>query len=114
VVQECSSCGWMAYPPDVLCPNCLSRDRQFHWRPLEGRGVLRSWTVVRTAFLPGFAPDTPYVVAVAEMAEQRGLRLTARLQDGPVPGLAYGAPVTTEFASLDDETKVPVLRLAGS
>jgi len=114
VVQQCRSCGWMAYPPDVLCPNCLSKDRQFRWCPLEGHGVLRSWTVVRTALLPGFAPDVPYVVAVAEMPEQPGLRLTARLEDGPGPGLVYGAAVTTEYASLDDDMKVPVFRLAGS
>lgn len=111
VAQQCTECGWMAYPPDVICPNCLAGGRSFLWRELSGRGALRSWTVVRTAFLPGFADYVPYVVAAVEMEEQKGLRLTARLLDGPDADLAYGSPTETLFEEVADGVRVPVFRL---
>jgi uncharacterized OB-fold protein len=114
VAQRCLSCGWLAYPPDVICPNCLSQERRFDWHPLSGKGLLRSWTVVRTAFLPGFAPYLPYVVAAVEMPEQKGLRITARMQAGSDPDPSYGAPVETLFEELGEGVRVPVFRLSRS
>lgn len=111
VVQECTECGWLAYPPDAVCPGCLTPKRSFRWRQVSGRGVLRSWTVVHTAFLPWFGPLVPYVVAAAELEEQGGLRLTARLADPPGTPLAYGAPVDTVFEELADGVAVPLIRL---
>ncbi len=111
VAQQCTECGWMAYPPDIICPSCLSTGRSFVWKRLSGRGTLRSWTVVRSAFLPGFASYVPYVVAAVEMEEQKGLRLTARLVDGPGAPLRYGSPVETLFEEIADGVNVPVFRL---
>ena len=113
VVQQCTKCGWMSYPPDLICPNCLATDRDFTWTPLSGRGTLRSWTIVRTAFLPGFASHVPYVVAAVEMEEQKGLRLTARLLDGADATLSYGSPVETLFDEVAEGVRVPVFRLVG-
>lgn len=72
--------------------------------------MVRSWTVVHTAFLPGFDPYVPYVVAVAELVEQSRLRFTARLAQGATPALRYGAAVETVF---DDSggVAVPLLSL---
>jgi uncharacterized OB-fold protein len=114
VMRRCQKCGWLSYPPDVICASCLSPERAFDWQAVSGRGVLRSWTVVHTAFLPGFAPYVPYVVAAVELEEQPGLRLTARLAAPPgsgLPGLEYGRPVETEFEDLSQGVTVPVFRL---
>lgn len=114
VMQQCTECGWMAYPPDVLCAGCLTQKRSFRWREVSGRGVLRSWTVVHTAFLPWFGPHVPYVVAAAELEEQRGLRLTARLAAHDGAALAYGAPTETVFEELAEGVAVPLIRLTES
>jgi uncharacterized protein len=67
--------------------------------------------VIRTAFLPGFAPYVPYVVAAAELIEQPGLRLVAGLAADPGSGLVYGAPVETVFEDVADGVAVPLFRL---
>lgn len=117
-IRRCERCGWMSYPPDVVCASCLSPDRSFSWQEVSGRGTLRSWTIVHTAFLPGFAPYVPYVVAAAELEEQPGLRFTARLLDGPDAPLKYGAPVETDFEDVPERNgagvTIPVLRLVAS
>jgi uncharacterized OB-fold protein len=114
VVQRCTSCGWLSYPPDVTCSRCLTTRPLFEWQTVSGRGTLRSWTVVHTAFLPGFMPYVPYVVAAAELAEQSGLRLFARLVDAGETTLTYGAPVETVFEDVADGVAVPVIRLLES
>jgi uncharacterized OB-fold protein len=114
VIQRCEHCGWFSYPPEVLCSNCLSPEREFRWEPVSGQGSLRAWTVIRTAFLPGFAPYVPYVVAAAELDEQPGLRFTARLTDGPDSSLVYGARVETVFESVTEDVAIPMLRLVRS
>jgi uncharacterized OB-fold protein len=113
VVSRCRHCGWLSYPPDTVCGRCLHVPPGFDWEEVSGRGTLRSWTIVRTAFLPGFAPYVPYVVGAVELSEQAGLRLVARMADGPDAGLAYGAPVETGFEDMADGVAVPLFHLAG-
>jgi uncharacterized OB-fold protein len=112
-IQRCTNCDWLSYPPDILCARCCSPQRSFRWETVSGRARLRSWTVVRTAFLPGFAPYVPYVVAAAELEEQDGLRVTARLVDGPYAALTYGAAVETVFEDMAGGVAVPMFRLVG-
>jgi uncharacterized OB-fold protein len=111
-VQRCGNCGWLSYPPDVVCSNCLDPERSFRWEVVSGRGTLRSWTVIRTAFLPGFTPYVPYVVAAVELEEQAGLRIVARLVDAPEGTLAYGAAVETRFDDMSPGVAIPVFALA--
>lgn len=112
-IQRCAACSWYAYPPDVICVSCLSPERQFRYEPVSGRGRLRSWTVTHDAFLPGFRADAPYVVADVELDEQAGLRMMARLVDGPGAALAVGAPVEVVFEDVAEGMAVPQFRLAG-
>lgn len=80
-LQKCGSCGWFSYPPRLVCTSCRADPPSFTWEPVSGRGRLKTWTVMRDAFLPGFVPDIPYIVADVELVEQPGLRLVARLAD---------------------------------
>jgi uncharacterized protein len=113
VIQRCTNCGWLSYPPEIICSSCLSPRRSFVWEPVSGQGTLRSWTVVRTAFLPGFARYVPYVVASVELVEQPGLRLAARLVEGSNDGLVYGAQVETVYDDVAEGVAIPMFRLVG-
>jgi hypothetical protein len=64
------------------------------------------------AFLPGFTPYVPYVVAAVELEEQAGLRMVARLVDGPDGPLGYGAAVETRFDDVAPGVAIPVFGLA--
>jgi uncharacterized OB-fold protein len=106
-IQRCTECGWYAYPPNVVCGNCLSPEPSFHYQPVSGRGRVTTWTVVHQAFLPGFAADVPYVVAEVELEEQDGLRMVARLAGARPGDLAIGLPVEVAFDDVATGIAVP-------
>ena len=111
-IQRCTVCGWYSHPPDVVCVNCLSPERSFRFEPVSGQGRLRSWTVMRDAFLPGFKSDVPYVVVDVELPEQAGLRMIGRLVDGAGAPLALDAEVEVVFEDVAGGVAVPQFRLS--
>ncbi|WP_244324262.1 Zn-ribbon domain-containing OB-fold protein [Mycobacterium timonense] len=111
-VARCARCGKFSMPPGVACPHCHATDPGFDFTPVSGRGVIRSWTVVRQAFLPGFDADLPFVLVDVELAEQAELRLIGRLLDGADADLDVGDPVTVGFEDLAPGVAVPAFELA--
>jgi hypothetical protein len=110
-LARCAHCGTYVHPPGVVCPGCLSTDGQFAFVPVSGRGTVRSWTVLRDSFLPGFRDDVPFVLVDVELDEQAELRLIGRLVDGPEAPLRIGDRVTTVFDSLAPGVAVPAFAL---
>jgi uncharacterized protein len=111
-VARCSRCSSFAHPPDVVCPHCGSTDPDFAFTPMSGRGTVRSWTVVRQSFLPGFDQDLPFVLVDVELVEQPDLRIIGRLLDGPHAPLEVGAGVEVAFEDLTTGISVPAFTLA--
>jgi uncharacterized OB-fold protein len=66
-VQKCDGCGRFVFYPRPYCPECLSE--ALTWTPLSGRGRVYTYTIVRRAMNPAFAPDVPYVFAIVELEE---------------------------------------------
>jgi len=60
----CNSCNAVIFPPAAMCRECGSTD--LTPAELSGRGVLRTFTVIRVA-PEGKTP--PYIVAMAELDE---------------------------------------------
>lgn len=110
-LPRCSACARFTLPAGALCPRCGSTDPAWTTEPVDGAATVRSWTVVRDAFLPGFADDVPYVIVDVELDVQPGLRLLGRLTDGPDAPLHVGARVTAAFDRLDDDFAVPAFTL---
>ena len=78
---------------------------------VEGGATVRSWTIVRDSFLPGFADDVPYVLVDAELDAQSNVRMIGRLVDGVDAPLAVGDRVTVTFDQLADGMAVPAFAL---
>jgi len=108
-LARCSRCGAFAHPPDVVCPHCGSTDPDFTFVSVSGNGRIRSWTVMRQSFLPGF--DVPFVLVDVELDVQPELRLIGRLLSGETPGLTLGARVRLEFEDLRTDVAVPAFEL---
>lgn len=106
-MQQCVSCTWYAYPPNIICTNCLVDPPEFAWAVVSGRGFVKSWTVLRDAFLPGFTADTPYAVGDIELLEQPGLRMIAQVRDIAADELSCGLPVRVEFDDVAEGAAVP-------
>lgn len=111
-LARCSRCGAFAHPPAPVCPHCHHADPGFVFTPVAGRGTVRSWTVIRRAFLPGFDGDVPFVLVDVALDGQDDLRLVGRLLDGPDAPLHVGDPVTVDFEQLGAGVAVPAFTLA--
>nr|WP_090343518.1 OB-fold domain-containing protein [Mycolicibacterium malmesburyense]CRL74553.1 putative nucleic-acid-binding protein containing a Zn-ribbon [Mycolicibacterium malmesburyense] len=109
-VARCSQCRTLTLPPDAICAACGSTDPRYVFTPVSGRGVVRSWIVVRQSFLPGFA--VPFVLVDVELEEQDDLRLIGRLLDADAAELHIGAAVSVTFEDVNDEIAVPAFELA--
>ena len=60
----------LSHPPDAVCPHCGSIDPAFEFTPVDGSGSVRSWTVMRQSFLPGF--EVPFVLVDVELLGTSG------------------------------------------
>jgi uncharacterized OB-fold protein len=112
-VARCSRCRSFAIPPDQACPHCGSTDPGFEFEPVSGQGVVRSWTVLRQSFLPGFEADLPFMLVDVELAEQDELRMIGRLLDGSDAPVSLGARVRAAFEDVAPGISVPAFVLAG-
>ncbi len=108
-VARCGRCDAATMPPDIVCPHCHSTDPEFRFVPVSGRGVVRSWTVIRQSFVPGF--DVPFVLVDVELTDAPTVRLIGRLLDGPDAALSQGDLVGVAFEDLDDGVSVPAFAL---
>jgi uncharacterized OB-fold protein len=109
VLARCARCAKFSHPPGTVCPHCGSTDPAFEFIPVDGSGSVRSWTVMRQSFLPGF--DVPFVLVDVELFAQADLRLIGRLLDGPDAPLRLGASVRLAFEDLAPGVAVPAFAL---
>ena len=66
---------------------------------------------MRDAFIPSFRGDIPWVIVTVELEEQKGLRMIARLMDGPKATVSLDAPVEVVFEDVTPEVTLPQFRL---
>jgi uncharacterized OB-fold protein len=102
--QRCADCATYIHPPSPVCPECLSRESTV--AAVSGRATVYTWTVNHQPWIPGF--DPPYVVAVVEIEEQPGLRLTTNIVNCEPDEVEIGMPVKVLFDEREDEIFIPL------
>ena len=110
VLARCSRCGAFTHPPDLACPHCGSTDPAFVFTPVDGTGTIRSWTVMRQSFLPGF--EEPFVLVDVELQAQADLRMIGRLMDGLDAAINVGSAVSIVFEDIAPRVSVPAFTLS--
>jgi uncharacterized OB-fold protein len=75
LLQKCNDCGKLNMYPRHACPHCQSLS--LGWQKSDGRGVLHSFTVLRTGAPEGFESELPYALGIIKLDE--GVQLLARL-----------------------------------
>ena len=113
-MQCCMHCGRYEHPPTGLCQGCCAAQPKFEFRPVSGQGTLVSWTIMRDSFIPSFRNDIPFAIGLIELREQKGLRLIARLLDGPHARYRVGDAVEVVFEDITPEASLPQFRLASA
>lgn len=95
-IARCRDTGKRFHPPLERSP---FTGGEIDFEEVSGRGQIFSFIVVRQQTVPGH--QTPYVVAVVELQEQKGLRLTGIVRAEP-DDVRIGAAVLVETASLGE------------
>ncbi|WP_109527477.1 Zn-ribbon domain-containing OB-fold protein [Nocardia aurea] len=102
---RCVNCGLYLHPPRPVCRACLSEKVEV--AAVSGRGHVLTYTVNRHPWRPGV--EVPYVVALVELVEQQGLRLTTNLVGCAPEDIEISMPVYVDFERTG-EVFVPVFR----
>lgn len=95
---RCERDGTWIHPPSPVCPTCLSKD--IGVATASGRGVVHTYTINQQPWIPGF--DPPYVIAIIELEEQPGLRLTTNIAGCEPDDVHIGMPVQVVFEHRED------------
>lgn len=95
---RCADCGYWLHPPGPICPECLGKDLRID--EASGAATLHTYTVNHQSWYPGL--DPPYVVAIVELPEQVGLRLTTNLVNCAVADVRIGMALQVVFEQYDD------------
>jgi uncharacterized OB-fold protein len=97
-ILRCQTCGYWIHPPSPICPECLNTD--LAPEATTGRAVIATFTVNHYPWIPGF--DPPYVIAIVELPEQVGLRLTTNIVGCTPDEVSSGMDVHVVFDHYDD------------
>ncbi len=95
---RCGRCGYWIHPWSPRCPVCLSKDVAVD--TASGRATLHTYTVNHQPWYPGLEP--PYVVAIVELVEQEGLRLTTGIVGCAPDEVEIGMPLQVTFEQYED------------
>lgn len=95
---RCAECGHWIHPPAPVCPVDLSKNLEVE--AVSGKAFVHTYTVNHHPWMPGF--DPPYVVAIVELPEQAGLRLTTNVVNCDPDEIEVGMPVRVTFEQYED------------
>lgn len=103
-LKRCGDCREYIHPPVPLCGACLSRESTIE--AVSGKATLLTYTENHQPWIPGF--DPPYIIAIVELNEQVGLRLTTNLVNIAIEDVEIGMPLRVTFEPRDDDIYLPL------
>jgi uncharacterized OB-fold protein len=96
--QRCGDCDHWLHPPGVSCPLCGSES--IAEQAVSGVGTVVAASVNYQPWMPGL--EVPYALAIVELDEQQGLRLTTRIVGVPPEEVRIGQRVQVQFEQRED------------
>jgi len=88
LIEYCKDCARWVHPATGECRDCGS---PLAARPVSGRGTVFTYTVNYHPYHQEI--PVPYVIAIVELAEQRGLRVAANIVGCEPDSVTCGMPV---------------------
>jgi hypothetical protein len=108
LLQRCGECRHVQFYPRLVCTACGASGPG--WMPASGRGVVRSFSIVRRPVSPAYAAATPFALLLVELEE--GPTMMSVLT-GADPGRAQvGMPVVVAFEDWPEGVTMPCFRPA--
>jgi len=106
IIQKCRDCGAHQHYPRGVCSHCLSS--ALDWVDASGDATVYSFSVNYRAPHPGFKDQTPFVLAIVELAE--GPRMMTNIVDCDPETVTIGMPVTVAFDDVTEDVTLPKFR----
>jgi uncharacterized OB-fold protein len=95
---RCKACGTWIHPPSPVCPSCYRKEIEV--AAVSGLATVATFTLNHQPWVP--SPDHPYVIAIVELDEQRGLRLMTNIVNCPAEAVRIGMRVRVVFEQRED------------
>lgn len=96
-IHRCGECQRFHHPPSPACPSCHSR--QVAPEVVSGAGVVHAFSINRQDWTRG--KEGPFVYAVIELAEQKGLRVVSNVVECPPEEVFVGMAVSVRFLATE-------------
>ncbi len=111
VVQNCTSCGTLQYPPKPKCQDCGSE--HLEWKETSGRGRILAFVVIEDSHMGRRVPDQPFNLALITLDEDPRINFFSNLPGVPVRQVPVGAPVAVMFEEVAPGQLIHEWRLVG-
>ena len=99
IVQHCTGCNTLQYPPRPACQDCGSGELE--WRETSGRGHILANMVVADGRLGRTRPDQPFNLAVISLDDDPTINFFSNLPGVPVYQVPIGAAVEVTFEEVE-------------
>lgn len=100
VVQRCTACNTLHYPPKQRCDKCSSA-APLQWKEVKGRGHILEFFVIRDSRIRRLQPDQPLNLAVITLDEDPSLNFLSNLPGTPVGAVPVGGAVEVLFEPVE-------------
>ena len=95
VVQSCTDCNTLQYPPRPKCQDCGSE--HLDWKETSGRGRISGYIVIHDSRMKVWWPEQPYNVAIIQLEEDPAINFFSNLPGTPADEVPVGVPVEVMF-----------------
>ena len=95
IVQNCTACNTLQYPPRPACQDCGSE--KLEWKETSGLGHISTYVVMQDIHLERRVSDQPFNLALITLDEDPRVNFLSNLPGVPVRQVPIGAPVEVIF-----------------
>ncbi len=96
VMQRCSDCDRLQFPPQQACADCGSSGA-LEWREMSGNGRINGYCVMHDSRIRLLQADQPFNIAVIELEDAPEIKMLSHLPGTPPDEVPVGASVRVEF-----------------
>ncbi len=112
VLQNCTGCDKLQYPPQPACQVCGSADN-LQWKEVDGKGHIATFIVIEDGRLNRRMPDQPYNLALVTLDADSSVNFYSNLPGVPPYEAPVGAAVEVMFEEVAPGQLIHEWRVVG-
>ena len=112
ILQNCTDCNRLQYPPRQTCLACGSGEK-LEWKEVEGKGHISTSIVIEDGRLNRRMPDQPYNLALITLDEDTSINFYSNLPGIPPYEAPIGAAVQVIFEEVAPDQLIHEWQVSG-